>query len=221
MNQLSLVQQICVVLLPLLFAITLHEVAHGWVAKKLGDNTAQMLGRLTLNPLKHVDPVGTVIVPGFLLFSSYITGGSGFIFGWAKPVPVDWSRLENPKRDMALVALAGPMANLLMAILWAMILKFGVLLNSPFASEPMALMGSFGIKINLVLMVLNLLPLLPLDGGRILTSLLPRTMAWKFSRLEPYGFFILLALLFTGLLGPILSFPMPALYQLVTGIAGL
>lgn len=221
MDKLSFTQQICVVLLPLLFAITLHEVAHGWAAKKLGDNTAKMLGRLTLNPLKHIDPVGTVLVPGLLLFSGYLTGGSGFIFGWAKPVPVDWAKLGNPKRDMALVAVAGPMANLLMAIMWAIVAKIGIILQSPFASEPMLFMGGIGISINLVLMILNLLPLLPLDGGRIVASLLPGPLAWKFSKLEPYGFFILIALLATGMLGPILSYPLPALHRLVTGIAGL
>ncbi len=221
MEKLSLVQQISVASLPMLFAITLHEVAHGWVAKQLGDNTAQKLGRLSINPLRHIDPFGTLLVPGLLLVTGYLTGGSGVIFGWAKPVPVDWAKLGNPKRDMALVAVAGPMANLLMAVLWAMVAKIGIVLQSPFASEPMLFMGGIGISINLVLMILNLLPLLPLDGGRIVTSFLPDPLAWRFSRLEPYGVFILIGLLATGWLGPILNYPLPALQHLIAGIAGL
>lgn len=221
MDKLSLVQQISVALLPLLFAITLHEVAHGWVAKQLGDHTAQLLGRLSLNPLRHIDPVGTLLVPGLLLISGYLSGGPTFIFGWAKPVPVDWTKLGNPNRDMALVAVAGPMANLLMAILWALVAKMGILLQSPFASEPMVIMGGIGISFNLILMILNLLPVLPLDGGRIVTSFLPEPLAWRFSKLEPYGIVILIALMATGLLGPILRYPLPALQHLVAGIAGL
>ncbi|MGH8550220.1 MAG: site-2 protease family protein [Methylococcales bacterium] len=221
MDKLSLVQQSSLALLPLLFAITLHEVAHGWVAKQLGDHTAQLLGRLSLNPLRHIDPVGTLLVPALLLVSGYLSGGPTFIFGWAKPVPVDWTKLGNPKRNMALVAVAGPMANLLMAILWAMVAKMGILLQSPFASEPLLLMGGIGISFNLVLVILNLLPVLPLDGGRIVTSFLPGPLAWRFSKLEPYGIVILIALIATGLLGPILRYPLPALQQLVAGIAGL
>ena len=221
MEKINLVQQISVAVLPLLFAITLHEVAHGWVAKQLGDSTASLLGRLSLNPLKHLDPVGTLLVPGILLLSTLITGGSGFIFGWAKPVPVDWQKLGNPKRDMALVAAAGPIANLAMAILWAIIAKTAIVLHFSFASEPMFRMGEIGIGINLMLMVLNLLPMPPLDGGRIVTSVLPGPLAWRFSRLEPYGVFILIGLLVSGLLGPILSYPLPALHHMVAGIAGL
>ncbi|MGR9107874.1 MAG: site-2 protease family protein [Gammaproteobacteria bacterium] len=221
MEKLSLVQQISVAVLPVLFAITLHEVAHGWVAKQLGDPTASRLGRLSLNPLKHIDPVGTLLVPGLLLLSAYLTGGSSFLFGWAKPVPVDWSKLGNPLRDMALVAAAGPFANFCMAILWAFFAKLGILLQSPFATEAMLFMGGIGITINLILMILNLLPLLPLDGGRIVTGFLPAPLAFRFSRLEPYGLLILLGLLVSGLLGPILRFPLPALQHLVAAIAGL
>lgn len=221
MEKLNLIQQISVSLLPLLFAITLHEVAHGWVAERLGDNTARMLGRLSLNPIRHIDPVGTLLVPGILLFSGYLTGGSGFFFGWAKPVPVDWSRLRNPKRDMALVAVAGPMANFVMAILWAVVAKIGIMLQSSFATEPLLFMGVIGISINLILMTLNLIPLLPLDGGRILTSLLPGSLAWTFARLEPYGLFILIGFLAMGWLDQILSYPLPALRYLVAGIVGL
>ena len=201
MMELSLIQKIAVWSLPVLFAITVHEVAHGWVARRLGDPTAFMMGRLTLNPLKHIDLVGTVIVPLVLV----VLGG--FIFGWAKPVPVTWQNLRKPKRDMALVALAGPLANLLMAIGWAIVAKIGFLIAAdiPFAGQPMIYMGSAGILINIILMVLNLLPLPPLDGGRIMTGILPGPLSYQFSRIEPYGFFILLGLLATGILGDILS----------------
>lgn len=202
MMELSLIQKIAVWSLPVLFAITVHEVAHGWVARRLGDPTAFMMGRLTLNPLKHIDPVGTLIVPLVLLLLP-----GGFIFGWAKPVPVTWQNLRKPKRDMALVALAGPLANLLMAIGWAIVAKIGFLIAAdiPFVGQPMIYMGSAGILINVILMVLNLLPLPPLDGGRIMTGILPGPLAYQFSRIEPYGFFILLGLLATGILGDILS----------------
>jgi Zn-dependent protease len=168
MEKLSTVQFAAIAILPLLFGITLHEVAHGWVAKFLGDKTALMMGRLTLNPLKHIDPLGTIIVPGLMMLAG------GAIFGWAKPVPVTWQNLRNPKRDMALVALAGPMANLGMAFLWALIARLGILLSpvSSWASVPMILMGKVGIVLNLVLMILNLLPLPPLDGGKVLLGVL-------------------------------------------------
>lgn len=200
MLEFSLAQKIIIWAIPVLFAITVHEVAHGWVALKLGDRTAQMMGRLTLNPFKHIDPVGTLLVPGVLLLLG------GFIFGWAKPVPVTFQNLHKPKRDMAWVALAGPMANLIMAILWASIAKLGLMLaqsGSGFG-EPMLFMGLAGVLINGMLMMLNLLPLPPLDGGRVLVSVLPGPMSWQVSRLEPYGFIILLGLLFFGLLGLIL-----------------
>lgn len=221
MEKLSLIQQISVTLLPLLFAITLHEVAHGWVAGQLGDYSAEKAGRLSINPLRHIDPFGTVLLPGLLLLAGYLTGGPGFLFGWAKPVPVDQAKFGNPRRDMALVAVAGPLANFFMAILWATIAKFGILLQSSFASEAMVLMGGIGISINLILMILNLLPVPPLDGSKILAGLLPAPWAWKFSKLEPYGIYILIALLATGILGPILRLPLSALRQLVAGIAGL
>jgi Zn-dependent protease len=217
MQNLSTVQFAAIAILPLLFGITLHEVAHGWVAKRLGDKTALMMGRLTLNPLKHIDPLGTILVPGLMMLAG------GAIFGWAKPVPVTWQNLGNPKRDMALVALAGPMANLGMAFLWALIARLGILLSavSPWASIPMILMGKVGIVLNLVLMVLNLLPLPPLDGGRIMTSLLPGPLSYRFSRIEPYGFFILIALLMTGVLWKLLAPPVSVLENLFSLVAGI
>jgi len=200
MDEVSLMQRIIIWSVPVLFAITVHEVAHGWVALKLGDRTAMMLGRLTLNPIKHIDPVGTLLVPAIMLLVG------GFVFGWAKPVPVTWENLKHPKRDMALVAAAGPVANLLMIIFWVIVIKIGVMvLNSyPVVGKPLLLMGVAGVFINTVLMVLNLIPLPPLDGGRILTGLLPGPLAWKFSRIEPYGFLILLILFFTHILGKIM-----------------
>ncbi|MDZ4261410.1 MAG: site-2 protease family protein [Pseudomonadota bacterium] len=211
MNELSLIQKVVIWSLPVLFAITVHEVAHGWVAKRLGDPTAMMLGRLTLNPLKHIDPIGTVVVPVMLLMLG------GFIFGWAKPVPVTWRNLRNPKRDMVLVALAGPIANLLMALIWAVVVKIGMMTiaTMPFVGQPLIYMGSAGIFINIALMVLNLLPLPPLDGGRVVSGLLPGPLSYKFDKLESYGFFILLGLLATGILSSIMNPPMGALLNLI------
>ena len=203
MPDLSLVQKIAIWVVPVLLGITVHEVAHGWIARKLGDNTAFMLGRLTLNPLKHVDPMGTILIPGMLLLLQ-----AGFIFGYAKPVPINWKNLRQPKRDMALVAVAGPLANLLMAVGWALLLRLGTSLGD--SGMALVYMGVAGIIINAILMMLNLLPLPPLDGGRVLTGLLPGPWAYKFSRIEPYGFFILIGLLVTGVLGiilwPLISF---------------
>ncbi|MBT8420540.1 MAG: site-2 protease family protein [Gammaproteobacteria bacterium] len=201
MTELNLIQKLIVWVPPVLFAITVHEVAHGWVAKRLGDPTAMMLGRLTLNPLKHVDPVGTLFMPGLLLFM-----GAPFLFGWAKPVPVTFQNLRRPKQDMALVAIAGPAANLIMAILWSVLLKI-TLAMPEIAGEQiqlMAYMGFAGISINVALMVLNLLPIPPLDGGRILVSLLPGPWSWHVSRMEPFGFFIVIGLLMFGILQSIL-----------------
>lgn len=200
MLEFSLLQKIIIWAIPVLFAITLHEVAHGWVALKLGDRTAQMMGRLTLNPIKHIDPIGTLLVPGLLLLLG------GFIFGWAKPVPVSYQNLRKPKTDMAWVALAGPMANLVMATIWALVAKIGLAMaqSGVVMGEAMMFMGVAGVLINAMLMMLNLLPLPPLDGGRVLVSVLPGPMGWQISRLEPYGFFILLALLYFGILGMVL-----------------
>ena len=201
MNDLTTLQQISVLVLPVLFAITVHEVAHGWMARRLGDSTAFMLGRLTLNPLKHIDPLGTVILPLLLYFFS------PFVFGWAKPVPVNWRNLHHPRRDMALVALAGPGANLLMAFLWALMIKLGLLILpvSEWLALPLVYMGGAGVLINAILMALNMMPVLPLDGGRILNALLPPRLSLAFSALEPYGLFIIVALLMSGLLGKVLG----------------
>ena len=218
MQELNSLQVFAVAILPVLFAITVHEVAHGWVAKQLGDPTAQRLGRLTLNPVKHIDPVGTLLVPGLLLLLK-----SGFLFGWAKPVPVTWENLRHPKRDMIFVAAAGPAANLLMALLWGLVAKLSTLAppDWAWAATPMQLMGEIGIFINVLLMVFNLLPLPPLDGGRVAVGLLPGPWAWQLSRVEPYGFFILLGLMITGVLWVIIR-PMTnlveAFVKLVVGL---
>lgn len=205
----SLIQTIAVYALPVLFGITLHEAAHGYVARMFGDPTAHEAGRISLNPIRHVDPIGTIAVPLFLLFSTKLLGGAGLLFGWAKPVPVDWGRLRNPKRDMLWVALAGPASNLFMAVIWAISLRL-LVQNGAASDDFWVLMAIAGIQINLVLMALNLFPLPPLDGGRIVFSLLPARLAWKYGKLEPYGLVILIVLMLTGvlwmLLQPLLAF---------------
>ena len=200
----SLIQTITVYALPVLFGITLHEAAHGYVARMFGDPTAWQLGRVTLNPIKHIDPIGTIAVPLFLLFATKLMGGAGLLFGWAKPVPVDWGRLRNPKRDMLWVALAGPGSNIFMAILWALSLK--LFISAGMGPDDFWVKMAFaGINVNLVLMALNLLPLPPLDGGRVVFSLLPARLAWQYQRLEPYGMLILVVLMLTGSLWVILQ----------------
>jgi Zn-dependent protease len=201
----DLISTVAIWALPVLLAITLHEAAHGYVARHFGDPTADMLGRITLNPIKHIDPVGTVLVPGLILALSAMTGASGFLFGWAKPVPVSFSRLRNPKKDMFWVAAAGPGANLFMAIGWALLLKLAIAMPDNDYRLALASMADAGITINLILMLLNLLPIPPLDGGRIAVSLLPPAQSVAFARLEPYGFPILIVLLLTGVLGQILG----------------
>jgi Zn-dependent protease len=193
----DLMQTIAVYALPVIFAITLHEAAHGYVARLFGDPTATLAGRVSLNPIVHIDMVGTVLVPLGILLTSKVLGGPPLLFGWAKPVPVDFNKLNKPKQDMLWVALAGPAANLWMAIMWALsvrlLLDAGALRDSFWFQ-----MAVVGIQINLVLMALNLFPLLPLDGGRILYSVLPQRLALQYGRLEPYGMAILIVLLITG-----------------------
>jgi len=188
----NIIQAIAVYAIPVLFAITVHEAAHGYVARMFGDNTAYVLGRVTLNPVKHIDPLGTIVIPlGMVLLP-------GFMFGWAKPVPVDWGSLRKPKRDMIWVAAAGPGVNLVMAVVWALLYR--VLSAAGVQENYFYLVAQAGISVNLVFMALNLLPIPPLDGGRIVSGLLPTRMSMAYSRIEPYGLFILLALMFTGAL---------------------
>ena len=182
-------QTLLIYIIPLLFAITLHEAAHGWVASKLGDHTARMMGRVTLDPTKHIDPIGTIAIPLVLLLSS-----SGFIFGWAKPVPINFNALRNGKNGMILVALAGPGANIFMAICWLFVMIIAINMNMNVLIE----MGGIGILVNCVLAVFNLLPIPPLDGSRVISALLPNRLAYQYNQLEQYGLYILLGLMFLG-----------------------
>ena len=188
---------------PVVFAITLHEAAHGYVARSFGDRTAESQGRITLNPLAHIDPVGTILVPGVLILAAKL-GGPTFVFGWAKPVPVNFGNLRNPKRDMLWVAAAGPGANLAMAVFWALVLKALAMTGGPVSTYGF-LMAKAGISVNLVLMALNLLPIPPLDGGRIAVSLLPLPAARAWSRIEPFGLFLIIGLLAFGLLDDVMA----------------
>lgn len=208
---LTVIQKIVIYALPVIFAITVHEAAHGYAARHFGDMTAFNAGRITLNPLKHIDLFGTIILPALTVMLG------GILFGWAKPVPVDFRRLRNPKKDMLWVAAAGPASNFVMAIFWALVLRFSVDAPEAFVL-PMALMAKAGVTINIVLMVLNLLPLPPLDGGRIAVSLLPMNLARPFAQIERYGFIILIILLFSGVLGKILEPFMSLVYALISTI---
>ena len=203
------IQTLLIYAIPVLFAITVHETAHGWVASLLGDHSARMMGRLTLNPIKHIDLIGTLVVPAFLYFTA------GFIFGWAKPVPVNFSALRSPKQDMLWVAIAGPMSNFIMAIIWLVTIFVAINTGSQFLAD----MAQIGIQINLLLAVLNLLPLPPLDGGRVVSALLPPKISYQFDQLEAYGLFILLGLLFLGIFQsvilPIVKFIQQWLYTSV------
>ena len=207
----NVIQTLAISALPVIFAITLHEAAHGYAARHFGDPTAWQMGRISLNPLRHVDLVGTLIVPALILLFS----AGGLLFGWAKPVPVNFGKLRRPKQDMLWVAAAGPAANLAMAIAWALVLKLAMAMPETAYTLPLMKMADAGIDINVVLMALNLLPLLPLDGGRIVVSLLPHRAAWKFSQLERWGFPILLLLLFLGILGKVLALPIGLLRALI------
>ena len=201
----SLVQTVAIYALPVLFAITLHEAAHGYVARHFGDMTAHAQGRISLNPIRHIDPIGTIVVPIVILLLTRSLAGGGFLFGWAKPVPVNYSALRKPRQHMALVAAAGPVANLLMALIWALLLKLCLVMPEGRFTEPVALMAQAGIMVNLIFMFLNLLPILPLDGGRIVASLLPTRAAWRYSKLEPFGLPLLVLLLLTNVLSFVLG----------------
>ncbi len=211
MTQFTFVQKIAIYAVPVLLAIIVHEVAHGWVAERFGDKTARLSGRLTLNPIPHIDPVGTILLPLVLLALG------GFLFGWAKPVPVDPRNMRNPRSNMVVVAAAGPLANIVMAVLWALALRLSYNVN-PWFGAPLSYMSQFGVMINLTLAVLNFLPIPPLDGGRILMNIVPQRLGWQLHRLEPYGFFVLILLMVSGVLSYILW---PPILFLMAGISWL
>jgi len=224
----ELIRAVSIFALPVLFAITLHEAAHGYAARHFGDTTAAALGRISLNPARHIDPVGTLLVPILLLA---LSGGS-LLFGWAKPVPVNFSALRHPKQDMLWVAAAGPAANLVQALSWGLALRAGLWVGgeaNPLGlaeglqalAVPLVLMSAAGIFVNVALMVLNLLPLPPLDGGRMVVSLLPERAAWRFAQLERWGFLILIVLLVTGLLGALMWPLVSGAVKLVGSLFGL
>ncbi|HET7157907.1 MAG TPA: site-2 protease family protein [Burkholderiales bacterium] len=201
---LNLVQLIALYAVPVILAITLHEAAHGYVAMRFGDMTAHAAGRVSLNPVRHIDLVGTIAVPLALLALAKIFSGSGILFGWAKPVPVNFANLTHPKRDMLWVAAAGPLINFVMALGWGALAKIGLLFPQTGFTLTLVLMSAAGVFVNVIIMVLNLMPLPPLDGGRIMVSLLPHRLAYRFARIEPFGFIILLVLLFTGVLNTLI-----------------
>ena len=200
------IQAVAINAIPLIFAITVHEAAHGYAARHFGDNTAYMLGRVSLNPIKHIDPVGTILIPLLLILS-----GSPFLVGYAKPVPVNFGRLRNPRIDSIWVALAGPGSNFIQALIWAVLLI--ILLGFGVDERFLLAVAQAGITWNLVLLVFNLFPLPPLDGGRILAGLLPARQSIAFGKLEPYGFFIVLALIFTGVIGSLWMEPLTAFFK--------
>ena len=211
----QLIQTIALAAIPVLFAITLHEAAHGYVARHFGDMTADQAGRISLNPLRHIDPFGTIILPLLTLWMG------GILFGWAKPVPVNFAALRHPKQDMLWVAIAGPASNLVMALGWALLYKMGLMFPENYFADPMLGMAMWGIKINVVLMVLNLLPLPPLDGGRVAVSLLPHRQAFQLAKIEPYGMFILIFLAITPVLSLILSPIIGLVFKLLSLLFGI
>jgi len=211
----ELIQTISIAAIPVLFAITLHEAAHGYVARHFGDMTAYQQGRISLNPMRHIDPIGTVLVP----LLTMLVGG--ILFGWAKPVPVNFAALRHPKKDMLWVAIAGPASNLVMALGWALLYKMAWMIPGNYFAEPLIGMAEIGIQINVVLMVLNLLPLPPLDGGRVAVSMLPHRQAYQLAKIEPYGMFILIFLLITNLLGLILWPMVRMVTEVIKFIIGL
>ncbi len=221
----NIIQTIGVIIIPLLFAITLHEAAHGWIASKLGDKTALMLGRVSFNPVRHIDLFGTILLPLVMVILRF-----PFIFGWAKPVPVTKENFKNKRRDLALVALAGPMANLLMAFFWALVIKIDIwITGSTFYTQGMStgaerylyMVSNYGIMINCVLLVLNLIPIPPLDGSRIIAAILPSRIAATYERIEPYGIYILLALIIFRILNFILLPATLGLIIIIQKIMGL
>jgi len=211
----ELIRTISLAAIPILFAITFHEAAHGYVARHFGDMTAYQEGRISLNPLRHIDPVGTVLLPMITLWLG------GILFGWAKPVPVNFGRLRNPKKDMLWVAAAGPASNLAMALAWGLVYKIGLMYPESYYAKPMVGMAIWGLRINVILMVLNLLPLPPLDGGRVAVSLLPHRQAIQLARIEPYGMFILIFMAMTPILGWLLTPLIGLVFAMISSLLGI